>query len=38
MRYDDFDKDDPLLMHSMKIMIREQDIDFFEYENRYEPL
>jgi len=31
MRYDDWEKDEPLLMEGIKIKMRERDVDFFEY-------
>jgi len=38
MRYDDFEgKPLPLLMERIKIKLREQDIDFFEYGDEYQP-
>ena len=37
MRYDDWEKDEPLLMERVKIKLREQDIDFFEYGDEFEP-
>jgi len=37
MRYDDWEKDEPLLMERIKIKLREQDIDFFEYGDEFEP-
>ena len=37
MRYDDWEKDEPLLMERIKIKLREQDIDFFEYGEEFEP-
>ena len=37
MRYDDWDKDEPLLLERIKIKLRELDIDFFEYGGKYSP-
>ncbi len=37
MRYDDFDKDVPLLMQRIKIRIRDLDADFFDYVGNYQP-
>lgn len=37
MRYDDWEKDTPLLMERIKIKMREQEVDFFDYGGRYEP-
>jgi DNA phosphorothioation-associated putative methyltransferase len=37
MRYDDWNKDVPLLVERIKIKMREQDVDFFEYGERYIP-
>jgi DNA phosphorothioation-associated putative methyltransferase len=37
MRYDDWEKDEPLLVERIKIKLREQDIDFFEYGDEFEP-
>ena len=35
--YDDWNKDEPLLLERIKIKLREQDIDFFDYVGDYEP-
>lgn len=37
MRYDNWEKDTPLLTERIKIKLREQDIDFFEYGGVFEP-
>ncbi len=37
MVYDDWRKDVPLLTERIKIKMREQDIDFFDYVGEYEP-
>ena len=37
MRYKDWEKDIPLLIERIKIKLREQDIDFFDYIGIYEP-
>jgi len=37
MRYDDWGKDEPLLLERIKIKLRELDIDFFDYSGRFEP-
>ncbi|MBL4885677.1 MAG: DNA phosphorothioation-associated putative methyltransferase [Planctomycetaceae bacterium] len=37
MRYDDWSKDVPLLVERIKIKMRDQDIDFFDYDGKYEP-
>jgi len=38
LRYDDWSKDKPILVERVKIKMREQDIDFFDYSNGlYEP-
>ena len=36
MRYDDWEKDTPLLVERIKIKMREQDVDFFDYGGRFE--
>ena len=36
MIYDDWEKDQPLLKERIKIKLREQDIDFFDYYGSYE--
>lgn len=37
MRYDDWSKNQPLMLERVKIKLREQDIDFFEYNGDYQP-
>lgn len=37
MRYDDWKKDTPLLVERIKIKMRDQDVDFFDYGGRFEP-
>lgn len=37
MRYDDWSKEVPLLVERIKIKMREQDVDFFDYGGRFEP-
>lgn len=37
MRYDNWEKDTPLLVERIKIKMRDQDVDFFDYGVRYEP-
>ena len=37
MRYDDWSKDEPLLLERVKIKLRELDIDFFDYSGKFEP-
>lgn len=37
MAYDDWEKDKPLLKERIKIKLRDQDIDFFDYYGPYEP-
>ena len=37
MRYDDWNKDEPLLLERIKIKLRELDIDFFEYRGEFSP-
>lgn len=37
MRYDDWNKDVPLLVERIKIKMRDQDVDFFDYGGRFEP-
>ena len=37
MRYKGWEKDIPLLIERIKIKLREQDIDFFDYVGAYEP-
>ncbi len=38
MRYDDWNKNEPLLLERVKIKLRELDIDFFDYSGEYEPV
>jgi len=38
MRYDDWSKDEPLLLERVKIKLRELDIDFFDYSGEYDPV
>ncbi|MCG8050219.1 MAG: DNA phosphorothioation-associated putative methyltransferase [Candidatus Thiodiazotropha endolucinida] len=37
MRYDDWSKDIPLLVERIKIKMREQDVDFFDYGGKFPP-
>jgi len=37
MRYDDWSKDTPLLVERIKIKMREQDVDFFDYSGKFTP-
>ncbi len=37
MRYDDWSKEEPLLLERIKIKLRELDIDFFDYSGEFEP-
>lgn len=37
MRYDDWNKDTPLLVERIKIKMREQDVDFFDYGEKFTP-
>lgn len=37
MRYDNWNKDVPMLLERIKIKLREQDIDFFEYGEKFAP-
>ena len=37
MRYDNWEKDTPLLVERIKIKMRDQDVDFFEYGGKFEP-
>ena len=37
MRYDDWSKDEPLLLERIKIKLRELDVDFFDYVGKFEP-
>lgn len=38
MRYDDWNKDEPLLLERVKIKLRELDIDFFDYSGKFSPV
>ena len=38
MRYDDWSKNEPLLLERVKIKLRELDIDFFDYSGEFEPV
>ena len=38
MAYDDWEKEQPLLKERIKIKLRDQDIDFFDYYGPYEPV
>lgn len=37
MRYDDWNKSEPLLLERIKIKLRELDIDFFDYSEKFQP-
>jgi len=37
LRYDDWDKEEPILIERIKIKMKEQDIDFFDYSPVYNP-
>ena len=37
MKYDDFKKQEPLLIQRIKIKLRQLDIDFFDYGDEYQP-
>jgi DNA phosphorothioation-associated putative methyltransferase len=37
MRYDDWSKEVPLLVERIKIKMRDQDVDFFDYGDKFEP-
>jgi len=37
MRYDDWGKNEPLLLERIKIKLRELDIDFFDYSGKFTP-
>lgn len=37
MRYDDWNKDIPLLVERIKIKMRDQDVDFFDYGGKFTP-
>jgi len=37
MRYDDWSKETPLLVERIKIKMREQDVDFFDYSGKFQP-
>jgi DNA phosphorothioation-associated putative methyltransferase len=38
MRYDDWEKEEPLLLERIKIKLRELDIDFYDYSGQFEPV
>ncbi len=38
MRYDNWSKNEPLLIERVKIKLRELDIDFFDYSGEFEPV
>lgn len=37
MRYDDWEKETPMLLERIKIKLRDQDIDFFDYNGNFKP-
>ena len=37
MRYDDWWKDEPMLLERIKIKLRELDVDFFDYSGDFSP-
>jgi hypothetical protein len=37
MGYDDWDKETPHLVERIKIKMREQDVDFFDYGEKFNP-
>ena len=37
MRYDDWNKNEPLLLERIKIKLRDLDVDFFDYGDKFEP-
>ena len=37
MRYDNWDKEIPMLLERIKIKMREQEVDFFDYTGKFEP-
>lgn len=37
MRYNDWESDTPMLMERIKIKMRDQDIDFFDYSGKFSP-
>jgi len=37
LRYDDWSKEEPLLVERIKIKLKDQDIDFFNYSGKYAP-
>ena len=37
LRFDDWDKEQPMLVERIKIKMRHQDIDFFDYSGKFEP-
>ena len=36
MRYDEWDKDEPLLLERVKVRLRDQEVDVFTYGDSYE--
>jgi len=38
LRYNDWDKKEPLLVERVKIKLRDLDIDFFDYTGKFEPM
>lgn len=38
MGYDDWEKETPLLIERIKIKMRDQDVDFFDYVNEFKPV
>lgn len=38
LRYDDWAKDEPLLVERIKIKLKDQDIDFFDYSGKFQPV
>ncbi len=38
LRYDDWSKDEPLLVERIKIKQKDQDIDFFDYSGKFQPV
>ena len=37
MRYDDWEKETPMLLERIKIKMRDQEVDFFDYGGQFEP-
>ena len=37
MRYKDWESDTPMLVERIKIKMREQDVDFFDYTGKFTP-